>query len=261
MCFLRKTFYFFLALFSLNCLYSENILLKDGRIFKGNLININKNKIVINVNNQIFEFSINSIEYLIASVNQNEYSIIKIKRKDGSFQEVNLIKLTEQALYYKNISENDLKLIKLSSITELILISKIDSISSKVNKLIIKQDNNIDIEIDINNLIAQIIKLKTIYSSDKDQKEEKTQDTISINIENPDFYERFWTKISKYLDVNSENLLWNLLENYSEKEKSINLVYNENNNPNKEKEIKNKIIELRKDFYKRAKKIILSSKM
>jgi len=93
----------------------------------------------------------------------------------------------------------------------------------------------------------------------------------------PDFYEKFWARIYRYISSSTENLLWNLLENYSEKEKSVNQVYNERiqNLDNDKKstrlylekkaslsgELKVSIRNLRNDFYKRARRIILSSEM
>lgn len=243
--------------------FGENLLMKDGRIFKGKLVDVNKKNISLEIDDKIMIFPINLIEYLVTQVTQNSYSLLWLKRKDNTFQKAYLIKLTESALYYKTQTNNDLKIVKLSNVDKLFLYSDITTDLKYKDKITLEKDEINDVDNEINILIENIVrnrnKNKIITESEK---EEIRVSTVSnpVNFEDINFYERFWARISKYLDTNNENLLWNLLEGYSEKEKSINLLY-EAEEIGVKQNVKEKIIELRKDFYKRVKKIILSSGM
>jgi hypothetical protein len=243
---------------NLNFINGENILLKDGSLIKGQLVSLNKSRISIMINNQVTEYGIDQIEYLIAQVSQDKYSTIFVRKTSGTMLKVNLIKLTQTALYYKNINDDELRLLKLSSISEISLENTTISKAMKENVYESDPDRIDNINDDINKLIEQLSKRRPA----EDVQSAKNQDIKSemISIDNADFYEKFWSKINKYLDMNTENLLWNLLEDYSDKEKSLNLVYNEGFQDKSKKDpgIKDKIIKLRNDFYKRAKKILLS---
>ena len=239
-------------------LFGENILLKDGGLVKGKLVNLNKNKISLMVDDRIIEFSIDQIEYMIAQVSQDKYSTIFIRRNSGAMMKVNLIKLTETALYYKNLKEDELRLIKLSAVGEISLENSTIAKVKKENYSETDSEEIIDINDDLDKIIEQLNKSKTDSTLNVRTNGTKTE---KVDIESADFYEKFWSKIYKYLDINRENLLWNLLEDYSDKEKSLNLIYNEGLNQQsdtKNDNIKSKILKLRNDFYKRAKKILIS---
>ncbi|HOV13416.1 MAG TPA: hypothetical protein PK771_03950 [Spirochaetota bacterium] len=257
----RKIFIFFFILFAIFYLKSENLLLKDGRIFKGKLLDISKKNIILEIDEKIFSFSISSIEYLVSQVTQSSYSLLWLKRIDKTYQKVYLIKLTESALFYKSQNDNELKIIKLSNLEQIFLYSDIDIDLKNRDKITLGKEENLDINIEINIFLESLIKIRNNNKElTKTQKEEIEVSSLSnpVNFDDIDFYERFWARTSKFLDSNTENLLWNLLEGYSEKEKSINLLY-ESNAKSAKNNVKDKIMDLRKDFYRRAKKIIFSN--
>lgn len=254
---------FFLIIVSFTYSDAENLLLKDGRIFKGKLVDINKKNIVLEIGDKVYNFSISHVEYLVSQVTQNSYSLLWLKRKDKSFQKVFLIKLTESALYYKNQNENELKIIKLSALDQIFLYSDIAIDIKSKDKITLNKDEVLDINSEIKVFLENLIRLKNNNRElTNTQKEEIEISAVNnpVNFNDVNFYERFWARISKYLDVNTENLLWELLEDYSEKEKSIILFY-DNDEKIMKNNINDKIVELRKDFLRRSKKIILSSKM
>lgn len=251
--------------------FPENLLLKNGQIFRGDLASIETDKISMIIDGELYDFYFKNIEYLIAGSNQPNYSNILIKRKNGLEENVSLIKMTDSALYFKYTDQNELKILRMS---------EIDNIKVKTSTFIAtEQKNTVVIDADIGEINEDLDKIITRINSDKKEKkidkENVTESSLTRNSENiikidsADFYDKFWLKINIYLDNNSTNLLWNLLENYAEKEKLLNIIYNEkltalseNKSSNAEyitTELKNKIKDLRNDFYKRAKKIILSS--
>ena len=71
--------------------------------------------------------------------------------------------------------------------------------------------------------------------------------------------------LNYYINTDTKNILWNLYELYSNKEKYLNILNNNstNNNINTSQEniYNDKIIKLRKEFYHRAKKIIYNTEM
>lgn len=256
----KYVIFFLLILITFNA-FSENLLLKDGRIFKGKLVDINKKNITLEINEDFFLFPIIGIEYLVSQVTQTAYSLLWLKRKDGSTQKVFLIKLTETALFYKSQNDNELKIIKLSNVDQIFLYSDID-ISGKIkDKVTLNKEQSMELNNEIVFIAENLVKIKNknreLTKSQKEEIEILSKGN-KLSYDDIDFYEKFWARLSNFLDSDRENLLWNLLEGYSEKEKSINLLY-ENNTTNQKYNIKDKIIELRKDFYRRAKKIALSS--
>jgi len=270
-----KIFFILIVFFSLTIIskpaFPENLLLKNGQIFRGDLASIEKDKISMIIDGELYDFYFKNIEYLIAGSNQPNYSNVLIKRKNGLEENVSLIKMTDSALYFKYTDQNELKILRMS---------EIDNIKVKTSTFIAtEQKNTVVIDSDIGEINEDLDKIITGIIDNKKEKninKETAKDSAIarnseniIKIDSADFYDKFWLKINKYLDNNSTNLLWNLLENYAEKEKLLNIIYNEkltalpeNKSSNTEfvtTELKNKIKDLRNDFYKRAKKIILSS--
>lgn len=240
-------------------IFSENLLLKDGKIFKGELVYLDKEKITMRVDNELYDFNISLIEYLIVPSSQVAQRLIFIRKNDNTELSVNLIKLTEFVIYYNLITGNELMLTKLSDIKTISVLNSNINSKAQAKKFFLEKENN-DINKDITEILIEIVKSKNILSEDIKKDIQLSSKNNSVIIDNPDFYDKFWIRISKYLEKNNENLLWGLIENYSEKEKFFNIFYNEKKDIDKYiiEEYRTKIIDLRKEFYKRAKKILLS---
>ena len=157
---------------------------------------------------------------------------------------------------------NELMLLKLSDVFAMSVLNSNNNIANNSNKKIFLEKDDFDnINSDITEILINLARAKSILSDEIRKEIEQSSKKDSVIIDNPDFYDKFWLRVSNYIDKNTENLLWGLVENYSEKEKSINIFYNEKSNINSNKiieEYKSKIIELRKEFYKRARRIIIS---
>lgn len=275
----KKVIIIFIILIVFQFLFSESIVLKDGNVFKGKLVFISKKNIILNVDENILDFPIITIEYLINQSIFDELSMLIIEKKNGKSERINLIKFNQKVLYYKNINKDELKFIKTSDIQHISLVNP-SKINLSQKKNIYKIKNKINLNEDIDNIIEMIIKsksnLKMIAQSKKEEMLSVSRSNV-INIKGDDFYEKFWERINKYINNYTKNILWNLLEQYFDRENTLNLIYNtEIHNiydteeltiediKRREKisqDLNQKIIELRVEFYKRAKKIILNTEL
>ena len=250
---------------SFNC-FSDYLVLKDGNIIKGELEYLNKKQISLNLNYKLFTFENKDINYLLTNGYKSEKYInliLDIKKKIN--ENAIFVKLTSDAIYYYLPTSDLLKVSEIKKITKLEYISK-TSDNYSVEQYMIKK--NSDILSEFNELLNMIDNKK-----DENTNEKKLNDNVHsydyyfIDIEANDFYEKYWANINKYINNNTKNLIWNLFEIYSEKEKQLNIIFNEEilNSKSEEfvdkkiDELKNKIIQLRKNFFFRSKKIIYNS--
>ncbi|MCK4798476.1 MAG: hypothetical protein KAT05_13935, partial [Spirochaetes bacterium] len=100
----KKVIIIFIILIVFQFLFSESIVLKDGNVFKGKLVFISKKNIILNVDENILDFPIITIEYLINQSIFDELSMLIIEKKNGKSERINLIKFNQKVLYYKNIN-------------------------------------------------------------------------------------------------------------------------------------------------------------
>jgi hypothetical protein len=239
----------FLIIISLY-IFPEYLVLPNGTVLIGKLYSINKKNIILEVNNQLYKFSNDLIDYLIYSSNQENEQFITIEKKNGIKEKIKLIKLTKNAIFYLNSKNNQISIILLKNIKSLNLENN-QQINKKNNIKTFNFDNDNNINIDINNLIQLLNeknKLNNVYTE------------IMLNFNELDFYEKFWKKINDYINTDTKDLLWNLYELYSNKEKYLNIHHNNGNNMD-EKILNDDIIKIRKEFYYRAKKIIYNSEI
>ncbi len=246
-----------------NFLFSENIVLKDGTILKGSLIYLDLKKVSLLTDDKIYDVNISNIEYIIKTnyPSGDSYSLILLIKNDGSMDRVNLIKLTEKVIYYKKSTSEDLYITKLSLIKNLSLLTQ--NIPDDPQ---LKSKNTVSVKNDRIDVVENILEMMIGYDSLQTTKEGVFLAEKFI-IEDKDFYEKLWIRIYSKLDKTSENLLWNLLERYSEKEKSINLMYASKIKDAKSQqeataltdELKTTIISIRKEFTSRARRFIIKS--
>jgi len=259
---LRITLIITLFLFTTGALSlsAENVVLKDGSIYKGILIYLDMNKISLLVDETIYDFSLNTIEYIIKTnfPSSEEYSILLISRNNGTIERVNLIKMTERVLYYKRIDSEELLITNLSILRNISLISQNNTNTNDITGRITNANNNSSSQNDeLSRLIQDFSSLNT----------DNQPGNPVISIEDRDFYEKIWLRINGRLNNNSERLLWNLLERYSEKEKSLNMMYSARiNNANNQatvdilnEELRQTIISVRQEFAGRTRRFIIRS--
>ncbi len=264
---LNKKIIIFIILINISLyIFSECLILKNGNIFKGQIINLDKNNVILKVNNKFIKFSFNLIDYLIHNNSQEKELHLIVEKKNRIKEKINLIKFSKKALFYKNQKTNEINFILFQDIN----IIRLENLN-KIQKNIIIQNYSINSEIEINNemefIINKIINKKEFNNNFLDNINLITNNEstyIYLNFNDLDFYEKFWNKINKYINKDTQNLLWNLYELYSNKEKYINLINNSKQNNKKStnsNSINFEIIKLRKEFYYRAKKIIFNNEL
>lgn len=255
-------------------IFSEYLILKDGTIFSGKLLSLNKDNILMEINSKFLEFSFNSIDLFIHNNIQDKDLIINIEKKDASKEKINLIKAASNALFYKIRNNNDINMILISNIKSM---KKNNQSSNKMKIEKYRMQLMDDINADIDNLIERLKNKGNTNKglNDNDIKNDYDTAYVFLNINDLDFYEKFWGKINNYTNDCTKTLLWNLYELYSNKEKYLNLIYsndiiesnyinnyslqNADNNISKNEDINDKFIILRNEFFYRAKRIIYNS--
>jgi len=243
-------------------IYSERIFLNDGNIFQGKIEKITIKNLYFLYKANLYKINFNDIELILIDDINYKRLIIIIERNNGIKEKIYPIKITGKTIYYKTLSDNKLKNILIADLKNIYL-----NDSQKIDKNVINYKNEIEHSTDINIEIDLIV--NKIYNKKRDIDENMNsltkEDILSIsrsyfiNINNDDFYENIWKRINIFLDSNTKNIIWNLLEQYSNKEKYLNIIIN--NNMDNMKEINkdiiiNEINKLRLEFYYRIKKII-----
>lgn len=263
----KKIIFLFLLINITLFTFAECLVLSNGYVYKGKLFSINKSNIILKDDNKLLKFSYNLIDYLIHNNSQEKDLILTIEKNSGIKEKINLIKLTKIALFYKNLKTNQINIIYSNEIKNIKLEVLPDIKNNTIENYKLINPVN-DINLDIDYLIQEIIKNNKTYKNftkEKNSENDEVFTYIFLNYNELDFYEKFWRKINGYLNDDTKNLLWNLYELYSNKEKYLNILNNNSNENNKItteiNEFNNKIIKLRKEFYYRAKKIIYNTEI
>lgn len=229
-------------------IYSSDIVLKNGVVLKGILLEINKENLKFRDNNIFFTIDLIGIEYIYPFEN-NELKIIYEHEK---VEKAAILKIVTEGVFIRNINSNKIKFISFKYINDF----KKEGINiSYPDIAMIDYSEQNDIKENMNEFFNTIELSKEI---NKDYIEREK--TISENghdyfdIGSSDYYENFWTTISNFLKQKTKNTFWGLLEEYSEKENELNILNYEN---------KRNIIDvikdntgLRNEFYYRVKRII-----
>jgi hypothetical protein len=259
------------------CFYSfpDELVLKNGEIYKGQLIFISLDKLSIQTDQYVIDFPISIIDYFLPGNMQDLHTMLQVSLNEEIAMKVNLIKLTGDTLYYKEISGNKINSLPLKDILDMQALHPLEA----VGRIIVKNINyQIDPDKDLDIVIGMLLKNKeNVKDFAMPSKEEllSLSRSTAINIEAIDFYEKFWNRIERFIGNNTKNLVWDLLERYSEKEKFLGFILNEKgiiasgqgfiqNSENKSQVlagINRKLVELRNDFYQRSRKIILESEI
>ena len=244
-------------------IFSESLVLSNGKVLNGKLFSINKNNIILKINNKLLSFSYDLIDYLLFNDNREKELTVIVKKNNGINEKISLIKLTKKALFYKNTKNKQIDLLLFKDIKNIKL-----EISSDINKNNIIEKYRInyykDINTDIEHLIQLIIDENKFSKKISKSNENKSAIPYNyLNFNELNFYEKFWEKINSYLNNDTKNLLWNLYELYSNKEKYLNILNNAINNKDttKTNTFNNRIIKLREEFYYRAKKITFATEI
>lgn len=254
----------FIFLISFSTIYGDTLYVKDGRIINGELNLLNKYNIGIKANDGIYIFDYYYIDYFIADVTNEKR--INIKYKDIN-KKVVIIKLSQGILFYKENQDNSYNTIAINSLRDISYYNRERNKNSKIIYYsLIKKETKINNDLD--DLINKIYENKKNSYYFKDMSYEEiiaiSRSNI-VDINDDDYYEKIWDKINKLLSENTSKIFWNLIENYSNKEKYLTQLIYELKSDNKNfdiiKKINEEILNIRNEFYTRLKRIIINSEL
>ncbi len=227
-------------------LYAANIYLTDGRIITGKPIHLSDGKLFLSNEEQHFSVDMRYINALMIKPFGEEYPPIRITFTNGQTQDAHLVLLGRSELLYCT-SGNVESLFNIS-------LSRIKSITAaKAESIPLNQYLPLEVH-DISDILA---------ATEAVIDDSSIQDNLSLlGIESTDFYDKYWLRMGGHISKTVGNLLWNLIDLYTEKEKSLAFLYNEMLSNEKEKteihlaeisrEMQSRIYNLRYEFAKRA---------
>ena len=229
--------------------YSAQVTLTDGRILHGKLTGIGQERIYLDGDNGHCYIKQNDITAVTADTD-NDATEITVSLRSGRTINADLVMLTADTLIYK--TANSLDTLHYINRNEIMRIGLNNDTQNHSDSVQIASENNDDI-------LTATVALLGVSSGD----------TSIGNIESSDFYDKYWLRFNGHIDKSTGNLLWNLIDIYTDKEKNLTLIYNELLSNDKDKteikmsavsqELQSRIHRLRLEFSHRAYKIIVRS--
>jgi len=255
-------FYLFFSIFFLDC---EILILNNGNLLIGNLNGINNEKILFKFNEKNYEFNLKSVDLFYPDFLEERNINLSVLTSNRNNYNLILLKLNSSKIYYFSKENfNDVNVITFNNIL---------NISQKNNDSVSKEPISVFNNINFYNIknfgflidfLTKNINSENLLDAIKGK---KMENFINLNLEINDinFYENFWNKFEYLINKETKQNLWNLLEQYSDKEKILNFIYSENNtvlNKNLNNiELDLQINNLRKDFYIRVINILLFNEL
>ena len=227
---------------------AAEIHLLDGRILHGRIVGVTAAQILMNMKSDNISVKQNDIDAVLDSAESDTKTDITIKYKSGSTEQGELVLLTHDILIFKTRSDiNNLHEVSRSKIADIIVNN-----APNVDKSARQQITLID--------TSDILKATAILLDNS------SNEIVIDSIENSDFYDKYWLKFNGRVDKTTGNLLWNLIDIYTDKEKNLTLIYNELLSNDKDKteikmstisqELQSRIRQLRLEFARRAYRIM-----
>lgn len=251
-------FYLSLFLFFLN---SEILILNNGNLLLGDLIKLNNDNILFKFNNKNYEFNLKNIDQLISDSLEENNIKLSVTTPNYTDNNLTILKLNNLKLYHvskENLFEfhtidfnNILKIYQTKNNydpnEQIFIFKNINFYNIKNSELLIDfLIKNIDNQ-DLN--VSNINQERTKYINQK------------LEIHDISFYENFWKRFENLINKDTKQILWNLLEQYSDEEKIFNVIYKENTFDLNKDESVIKIENLRNDFYRRVVNILLFNEL
>ncbi len=191
---------------------AATVVMLDGQKIVKDIYEINRSYMYYKEDNgRIYRIAINDIEYLTTGTDSYGFCPVSIYLSDNTRRQVDIVRYNSTCLLYKlpNVV-NELYVAKYSDIVSMTKIPK-----SEKDSL----ENCVDVKIDD---MKDIKKSLQIFSKD----DTDNFDFVVSEIDSSDFYDKFWLQINKHLSIETNNLLWDLIEVYSQKEKTLTDIYN-----------------------------------
>lgn len=212
----KTAVFVFFLFFSVSFCFADSLRLKNGELLKGQLVSYSPKIVLFNIeNNSTFKFPTENIDLLTLSTSD---VVIQLAKKNAGVSSFALIGITAKSLYLK---DNDhlfcFNIEPDSDITFSIqndkgdagfYESEIDTLSPGElwNRILIKSNSK--------NIIDWI-------------------DLSQFNLDANDvlFYEDMWNVLKKYTSSDFHNVLWKLMECYTDMEKNIAALTEKNDFP------------------------------
>ncbi|MBP5448736.1 MAG: hypothetical protein J6Y01_01325 [Spirochaetales bacterium] len=242
-------------------LFSVEVRLKDERVIRGQLMMITDTELYLAASQAKYRILRSSISFVKESIDNYNFCHVNIKFADGSTSEAELVMLSRDWLMYKTDQNiNALHEVSLREIVSLNVIG-VGNIRSDEYKRLAAADLS-----DILAATAQFVADCSVDAAKSVTSSEDYNNGIP-SVENTDFYDKYWLRFNGLITRSTANELWDLIDIYTEKEKSLTLIYNEQLNNEKQKtevrmseisqELQSKIYGLRYEFAYRAYRIIV----
>lgn len=213
---------------------ADSLRLKNGELLKGKLVSYSPKVVLFDIeNNSVFKFPTENIDLLILSTSD---VVIQLAKKNSGVSFFELVGITSKSLYLKDgerlfcfNTEPDSDIVfslQNEKISVSFYESEIDKLSSKElwNRILIASNSK--------NIIDWV---------DFSQFDLETSNVL--------FYEDMWNVMKKYFPSKFHNLLWQLMECYTDMEKNIAVFADKSDFPVTQKE-------LREDFLFRVYRLL-----
>ncbi len=244
---LRYIFLTFCLIMAVPYSNAVQVCLTDGYILSGNLTAITDSQIYLDNDDNRYSIYQKDIIAVEGGIDTGKAEIT-VTFSDNHTENVILILLTADKLIYRK--QNDIETLYDIDRNEIVRITVDNTYTNHSGRVRMQTT-------DTNDILTATAKLLTDISSDSQP---------INNIESSDFYDKYWMQFNGKIDRATGDKLWNLIDLYTDKEKSLTLIYNEMLGNDKDKteikmstviqELQFRIHSLRLEFARRAYHIV-----
>lgn len=230
------------------------LLLKDGRFFKGEVVYLSRERLILKDSGDYRGFNCADIELLSCSRGENgEMELtFELEGKVGA----ELLKITGGYIYFLKDNGTSYSYTHLSNLKssyageEGIAWRKVNEISAFNRRVELEEDLGSFLTFTVYNRVLKNRMIRDSYI---------TEPAEPLKAMDPDFYEKFWLLFSPLLNDEINSIIWDLLEGYSEKERLISKKYGGQQHFTGQARAKylREVKLFREEFYSRVKRAIL----
>lgn len=241
----KRTLFIVLALL-ISCIhcFSGSLLLKDGAFYRGTIIYLSGERLILKSDDSLLAIRCKDIELLSCSDDYERKMVLKLSGI-GEI-EAELIKIAGDYIYYLIVGTNSYSYTHLNNISSPYILEDSESDIPKALEVKLSAER-IELESDINSFI-EFVSPGSLGGN-----------SLEMDIMDYDFYEQFWLLVSPILSDESKGMVWELLEGYSEKERLSSKKYRGAQyykGVERERYLE-ELKSLREEFYCRVKRAIL----
>lgn len=242
--FLKKTLLPLLILIS-SCLqgFSGSLLLKDGAFYRGTIVYLSGEKLILESKGSYLAIPCKDIELL--NCNDDDERRMNLTLSGIGDVEAEIIKIAGDYIYYLSIENSSYGYTHLRNISAPYSLNSNDDFSPVTEVRAAEQ--RVQLETDINSFIEFI------------SPGASGGNRVELNIMDYDFYEKFWLLFFPLLRDETNEIIWELLEGYSEKERLSSKKYRGAQyykGVERERYLA-ELVSLREEFYCRFKRSVL----